>query len=129
MMKPRLLAVALLLFAIAFGASTTSLQAGDDTYAAIAFSPSTGLYGFGNGFDNKDDAIEKALQECGGKDALTKWCRNAWIALAVSKKTASGYGYGWAWGETAGEARHAALENCRAHNPDAQLMLCISSER
>jgi serine/threonine-protein kinase len=126
MTKRRLVAAAVALFATAL-ATAVPVQAGDDTFAAIAYSPSTGLYGFGNGYSTKDEALEKALQECGGKDALTKWCRNAWIALAVSKQTPGGYG--WAWGETAGEARRAAEENCREHNPDAQLMLCISSER
>src|SRR4051812_19856731 len=126
MMKRRLQAIALLLLLIACTLPEL-LRAGEDTYAAIAFSPSTGLYGFGKGFATKDEAVEHALQECGGKDALTKWCRNAWIALAVSKETPGGYG--WAWGETASAARSAAEENCRERNPDAQLMLCISSER
>jgi uncharacterized protein DUF4189 len=104
-----------------------TLKAGGNRYAAVAFSPSTGLYGYGNGYSSKDEAVERALQECGGRDAVTKWCRNSWIALAISRKNPGGYG--WAWAESAGAARSAAIDNCREHNSDAHVVVCVSAYR
>jgi hypothetical protein len=105
------------------------LQASGDRYAAVAFSPSTGQYGYGNGFATKGGAIERARQECGARDAVVKWTRNAWIALAVSSPTRSGYGYGWTWADTAGRARAAARDNCLEHNDDARVVVCVSAYR
>ena len=97
---------------VLFLGMTAPVGAGENTYAAVAFSPSTGRYGFGNGCRTEYQAVEKARQECGASDAITKWCRNSWIALAVSKETPGGYG--WAWGATAAAAESAAKRNCRA---------------
>ena len=54
---------------------------------------------------------------------VTKWCRNAWIALAVSKAR----GYGWSWATTAGKARAEAIEKCLEQNEDAKVVLCVSA--
>lgn len=107
--------------------TAVSVEAGPTRYAAIAYSPSTGLYGYGNGFSTKADAIERALQECGGRDARTNWCRNAWIALAISDSSPGGYG--WAWATSAAGARRAARAKCLEENDDARVVLCVSAYR
>jgi serine/threonine-protein kinase len=102
-----------------------SAVAGSDRYAAVAFSPSTGAYGYGNGYATKAEAIQRARRECGESDAVTKWARNAWLALAVSGDG----GYGSGWGTTAGKAREMAVESCLQHNAEAKVVVCISAYR
>jgi serine/threonine-protein kinase len=117
---PRFLVLLLLALALA---SSGSAPAAGNTYAAVAFSPSTGAYGYGNGFRSKEEAIERAEIECGEPDAIVKWCRNSWIALAVS----SDGGYGWSWASTAGRARARAVANCLQQNDDAKVVICVRS--
>jgi hypothetical protein len=118
----------ILLVVIAFTVGIgSSLTAAADSYAAIAYSPSTGRWGYGNGYPSQAQATTRALAECGQRDAVTKWCKNAWIALALSNKSPGGYG--WAWATTASVARSRALRECRARNPDAHIVVCVSASR
>jgi serine/threonine-protein kinase len=98
-----------------------------DVYAAVAFSPSSGTWGYGNGYSTKSEAIARARRECGHRDAKTNWCKNSWIALAISNTSAGGWGS--AWGETPEIARAKAMAECRARNPDAHVVLCVSANR
>jgi hypothetical protein len=104
-----------------------ALQAAGDVYGAVAFSPSTGRSGYGNGYPTKSQAIARARRKCGRSDAKTNWCKNSWIALAVSNQSAGGWGS--AWGETPEIARTKALAECLARNPDAHIVLCVSAYR
>ena len=119
-MKNLIRGVLLILFALVLVAP--ALQAEDDRYAAIAYSPSTNRWGWGTNYLTKDEAIARAVRECGRDDARTNWCRNAWIALAISDKSPGGWGS--AWGETAAAARKAAKKECLARNPDARVVAC-----
>jgi cytoskeletal protein RodZ len=103
-----------------------ALHAGD-SYAAIAFSPSTGRWGYGNGFPTKSEAITRARRECGQRDAKTNWCKDAWIALAISNQSAGGWGS--SWGDTPEIARSKAISECLSRNPDAHVVLCVSAYR
>ena len=111
-------------FALALG---PALQAADDTYAAVAYSPATGRWGYGNGYPTKAEAIARARRECGSRKARTNWCRNAWIALALSDQSPGGWGS--SWGATPEIARNAAIAECRTRNPDAHVVVCVSSSR
>jgi hypothetical protein len=104
-----------------------ALQAAGDSYGAIAYSPSTNRWGYGNGYPTKSQAIARARRECGRRDAKTNWCRNAWIALAVSNQSAGGWGS--SWGSTPEIARSKAISECLARNPDAHVVICVSSSR
>ena len=117
----------LLLAVVAFALALTSTVSAADRYAAMAFSPSTGRWGCGNGYLTKGEATTRALAECGRSDAITAWCRNEWIALAISKQSPGGYGVSWA--PTASGARQRALAECRARNPDARVIACVSAFR
>jgi|ERR1700674_447222 len=103
-----------------------ALQAGD-VYAAIAYSPDANKWGYGQGYPSKSQAIARALRECGRRDARTNWCKNAWIALAVSNDSPGGWGS--SWGETAAAARSGAIAECLARNPDAHVVVCVSAYR
>jgi hypothetical protein len=114
----------IIVFALGLG---PALQAAGDSFAAVAYSPSTGRAGYGNGYPNKSQAIARAVKECGRRDARTNWCRNAWIALAVSDRSPGGWGS--SWGPTAAAARNGAIAECRARNPDARVTICVSAYR
>jgi serine/threonine-protein kinase len=116
--------ILVIVFALALGLAP-ALQAAGDRFAAIAYSPKTGRWGYGANYETKGEAIARARRECGRSDARTNWCRNAWIALAISDQSPGGWGS--AWGETAQEARQAATRECLARNPDARVVLCVSA--
>ena len=118
--------ILLIVFALALAAAP-ALQAAGDTYAAVAFSPSTGRWGYGNGYPTNSEAIARARRECGRSDSRTNWCKNSWIALAVSNQSRGGWGS--AWGETAAAARSAAIAECVARNPDGHVVICVPSAR
>lgn len=106
---------------------TVPVEGGANKFAAIAYSPSTGQYGYGNGYDSQATAMRRARNECGQSDARVEWCRNAWVALAISNRSAGGYGIAWA--TSANGARSAARKECLQHNPDARVVVCVSAYR
>ncbi|HEX8490220.1 MAG TPA: DUF4189 domain-containing protein [Chthoniobacterales bacterium] len=114
-----------LIIALALGLGS-SLQAAN-SYAAIAYSPTTLRWGYGNGYPTQAAAIARARAECGRADARTSWAKNAWIALAISDRSRGGYGMAWA--TTASGARSRALAECRRRNPDARVVVCVSAYR
>ncbi|MBA2433230.1 MAG: DUF4189 domain-containing protein [Chthoniobacterales bacterium] len=107
---------------LGLAASTAEAQ---NRYAAIAYSKSTGAYGYGNGYPTKEAALARARQECGRSDAKAFRARNSWIALAVSKTG----GFGWTQAPTAAAARAGAIRQCRLHSPDARVVVCVSAFR
>jgi hypothetical protein len=117
--------ILLVLFALALGIAQSLHAQSGDLYAAIAYSPKTGRWGYGCNYATKAEAIARAKSECGRKDARTNWCKNAWISLALSD--ASPGGWGSAWGETRAEAEAAARRECLARNPDARIVATVSA--
>jgi uncharacterized protein DUF4189 len=106
----RWIALSLVLAAAAAFWTATPARAADDTYAAIAYSPDTGHYGYAAGFSSRAAAEVEALSQCEGDDAqVVVWGRNAYVALAVSDNGP----YGYAWGSTEAIARRIAIQNCR----------------
>jgi hypothetical protein len=117
----------ILLGVLAFGLGLASIASAADRYAAVAYSTVTGQSGYGHGYATKAEAISRALRECGRSDAATAFCRNEWIALAVSNQSRGGYGVAWA--PNAAGARREALAQCRTRNPDAHIVFCVSAFR
>jgi Domain of unknown function (DUF4189) len=83
------------------------------TYGAIAYSKSTGVYGYAWGQDSRADAERVALRNCDGSDAsIEVHGKNAWIAFAHGSDGSSG----WAWSEhSATDARQRAVALCAKH--------------
>jgi Domain of unknown function (DUF4189) len=82
-------------------------------YAAIAYSPATGRYGYTFNYNYLGDAETDALARCDAPDAeIVAWCYNEWCALAVSDDGSFGY----ASGLTQADAEAAALANCTGPN-------------
>lgn len=100
-----------------------------DTYAAIAYSPSTGTHGYSYNYGSRSSAESAALRNCKAADArIVTWVHNGFCALAVGDDK-SCWGTGWSYGDGATNiyARNRALENCRNRTTGARIVLCICS--
>lgn len=81
-------------------------------FGAIAFSPSTRMYGYVYDYADKDSARKGAIEEC-KRHAEKNDCKavvdfeNGCGALAVGD-----IGYGTGWGDALGTAQHKALDSC-----------------
>ena len=92
---------------VAVSCFTTSAFA--DQHAAIAYSASSGAYGYSYGFSDLGDAEIDATNRCGQPDAVVvTWSRNEWCSLAVSDDGS----YGWGSGETQEESDANAMSAC-----------------
>lgn len=101
-----------------------------DLFAAIAYSPTEGTYGYSYGYSRAIDARYRAVGECidrGGKSC--RWrisVRNAWAALAQSKNNHRYYGVGWSVDR--GDARANALEQCNNNaNAGCRVLVVVHS--
>jgi len=83
------------------------------SYGAMAYSKSTGGYGYAWGQATRADAERVALRNCDGSDAsIEVHGQNAWIAFAHGSDGASG----WAWSDSsAADARKRAAAQCAKH--------------
>lgn len=82
-----------------------------DEFAAIAYSPSTGSYGYAYGWESQDSAEVDALSRCDGYDArAVVWVRNGWAALATNSSGA--WATGWS-NDSRAEAESNALSGIR----------------
>lgn len=95
----------------------------DDRFGAIAYSKSSGRYGYGFGKTSRSDAENAALQECGSSDAfIAVWAKNRWIALAAGYGTT--YGYGWS-GESEADAQSRSLSACSEHGSGCHVLVSV----
>lgn len=100
-----------------------------NTYAAIAYSPSTGHYGWANGRGSRFDAEQAALRNCQGSDArIVAWVNNGFCALAKGDDNSYGIGYSYGDGATNTYAMSRALLECRQQTTkNPRVVLCIRS--
>jgi serine/threonine-protein kinase len=95
-----------------------------DKYAAIAYSPSTGKYGYSYNYTSQAGAQRRALAQLNANDAkLVAWSRNSYCALAKGKDNS----YGAAYGTTASQARSRALSECQKHSKECSIVVCVYS--
>jgi hypothetical protein len=99
------------------------------TYAAIAYSPATGKFGYGYNCGSRASAEAMALNNCPAADArIVTWVNNGFCSLALGdNKSRWGTGYSWGAGATNTAARNTALANCRARTSGARIVLCVCS--
>jgi Domain of unknown function (DUF4189) len=113
-----LLAACLLIFA-------SPALADGDRYGAIAYSQSTGAYGYSYGWGNRATAENVALANCrGANPQVVAWARNGYCALALGDTVGS---YGWGYGATAAEARTHALLNARKFTTNCYIAVTVFS--
>jgi hypothetical protein len=96
-----------------------------DRYGAIAYSKSTGAYGYSYGHYSQADAERDALARCDSPDRqVIGWMRNAYAALAVGDAPEQ---YGWGWGATRSAAEQAALAECRKRTTNCYIKRWVFS--
>jgi hypothetical protein len=94
-------------------------------YAAIAYSQSTGRYGYSSGWLAEINARRSALANAKARDArVILVVGNGYAALALGDDS-SAYGYGYA--ETAAEARRHALAECQKRTTNCYIAVCVHS--
>ena len=100
-----------------------------NTYAAIAYSPATGNYGYGYNYGTRFDAEAAALRHCKAEDArIVTWVNNGFCALALGDDKST-WGVGWRYGPGASnaDAKRTALNECAKRTTNARIVLCVSS--
>ena len=101
-----------------------SVAVADDSYGAIAFSSESGATGYSYNFGSREEAEERALQECGAGCEVVQWFKNACAALAVGDN--NGWGTGWSGNRE--EAENIALNKCgeQTRNCDIKVRACTA---
>lgn len=105
-------AAGLILGAAALVLAMPSTQAAADNYGAIAYSPSSRVWGYSYDYRSRGEAERQAMARCEAMDCIIAiWFRNACGALANGPD-----GYGSAWGPTRGAAEANAIRECGDHS-------------
>ncbi|MEM7226221.1 MAG: DUF4189 domain-containing protein [Pseudomonadota bacterium] len=101
------------------------------SFGAIAYSPSTGGYGYATEYRSRARAEHIALGECaaysdGADCQVLVWFRNHCGALAASDDGA----YGSAYAAALDAARHQALDYCQAETDggDCEILVAVCSK-
>jgi len=100
--KRMIMALAIML--VASGAASA------EYFGAIAYSPTSGVYGFSYDHGSRRDAEARAISECrmrGRGCKIAIWFKNACGSVAVGSN-----GWGTAWAGTRRDAERAANRNC-----------------
>jgi hypothetical protein len=100
------------------------------SYAAIAYSPSTGKYGYSCNLRSRALAEKIALEKCDAEDArIVTWVNKGFVALAVGSDK-SCWGVGWSYGNGASntKAKDFALEDCKKRTTDVHIAIALSSD-
>jgi len=118
----RLVSRGMLLIIAVFGPAV-GVVSRNDRYGAIAYSPSSGAYGYSYDDATRAAAEATALEECGknGKGCKSAlWFKNACGGLAIGKDS-------WASerGDDKQTAERKSLESCKARTSDCSLVGAI----
>ena len=106
-------------------ASNTQADHLRSRFAAIAYSESTGRYGYAHGYYSQYAAECEAIRRCNADDAeVVVWARNNWCALALGDETGT---YGYAWNGCDSTAKADALRRCRERTTGCHIAVCVFS--
>jgi serine/threonine-protein kinase len=96
-------------------------------YGAIAYSQSTGCWGYSYNYGSRQAAISEALRRCGESDCQWKvWFKNSCGALAKAENGA----LGWSWGaDSRAEAEARALEECESRGSNCEIICWACTSR
>jgi serine/threonine-protein kinase len=106
------------------------IEIDEDSYGAIAYSPSTGEMHFSYNYGDRASAEQAALEIFKAKDAqIVCWVNNGFAALALGDDmSAWGVGYVFGDGISTRDAKDTALEECGKRTTNPHVVLCISSD-
>jgi Domain of unknown function (DUF4189) len=99
--------------------------AADDHYGAIAFSQSSGNWGYSFDFASRGGAERDALNRCGDGCQIVLWFRNACGALASGDDNS----YGTGWASSRGEAERIAMSGCRENSSKCSVTAWVCTTR
>ena len=100
-----------------------------DTYAAIAYSPATGNYGYAYNHGSRFAAESAALRNCKGDDGrIVTWVHNGFCALALGDDKST-WGVGWSYGDGATNtyAKRRAVQECGKRTTNPRIVICVCS--
>lgn len=96
-----------------------------DRYGAIAYSRSTGKYGYSYGHSSRAAAEQDALNRCNAQDhEVIGWMKNAYGVLAVGDDVSH---YGWGWSSNRATAQQNALKYCRQRTTNSHVAVTVFS--
>ncbi len=126
------LAVAVLISPLAVAGvlrADNTIEIDPDSFAAIAYSPTTGEFHYAYGYDDRWSAQKAALDRCKAKDArIVAWVNEGFAALAAGDDGAWGVGYTYGGGSNNKEAMNTAIEECKKRTTGAHIIVCLSSD-
>jgi hypothetical protein len=99
------------------------------TYAAVAFSPSTGGYGYAWNCWSRGQAEQVALSHCTTDDTrIVGWVQGGWLVLAIGQDNST-YGTGWEYGDGATNtvAVERAVDECHSRGQKIRTVICLCS--
>jgi hypothetical protein len=102
----------------------------DDTFAAIAYSPATGKYGYSYNYGSRWAAELAAKRNCAADDAcVVCWANCGFCVLALGDDpTCWGIGYAYGTGATLKEAHEMALADCQKRTSGARIAVVVLSD-
>jgi serine/threonine-protein kinase len=130
---PRFLTVAILALATLAPSQQTAkadVSIDFDRYAAIAYSPKTGKFGYAWNWGSRSQAESQALSECKADDAkVVGWVKGGWLALAVADDNAYATGYEYGDGASSANACQKAIDDCKEQTksknpPKIKVVVC-----
>ena len=114
----------LLLLLALLGTTTTCLAW--DHFGAVAYSSSSGAYGYSYGKSTLGSAKATALNKCGRGGQVVGWAKNCYLALSLGR-TRGAYGFGY--GNSKGEANALALRYCSRHTTNCYIAISVFTGR
>lgn len=119
-----------MLFMVLFSLIQPALAVVSDpcSYAAVAYSPSTGHYGYVYNYYSRSEAERAALSEVSDKDArIVGWVNDGWLVLAIGDNKA--HGVGWEFGDGAlnTTAARRAIAECEKQNGNVRKLIVLNS--
>jgi hypothetical protein len=119
-----------IVIAIANAGDNKTISISRGTYAAIAYSPATGKYGYSYNLHSRAAAEKAAMEKCPEADArVVTWVNRGFVALALGNDK-SCWGVGWSYGNGASTAvaKDYALEDCKKRTSGAMIALVMASD-
>ncbi|MCA9012552.1 MAG: DUF4189 domain-containing protein [Planctomycetaceae bacterium] len=99
------------------------MESEDNAFAAIAYSPKTGKYGYSYEYDTRSAACQEARRHCQEQDVqIVASVANGYCALAVGTD-----GHGTGFGSTPAQARSMALRECSKRTTYGKVVVCVFS--
>jgi hypothetical protein len=126
--KSLLISFCLLTGSLEFASQAQADTIDFSTYGAVAFSSSTGSYGYAWNCGTRGEAEQAALARCTASDArIVGWVQGGWLVLAIGENNS--YGIGWEYGDGATNtvAQQRAIDECHARGEKVRTLICLCS--